>query len=947
MMHCPTPHVPVRSSREPSPNGGRLVSTTGRTLPLLGTTLAADAAGGVARVTVEQRFQNPHAEPLAVTYSLPLPADGAVSGFSFRVGGRLTVGEIDRKHAARERYEAALADGRSAALLEQDRSSLFTQEIGNIPPGEEVIVEVSVDQRLRWLDEGAWEWRFPTVVAPRYLGEAGRVPDADRVSQDVADGPLVARVSIDLAIRDTIAKGARPESPSHAIQASPAGEGLRVELRDPSAARLDRDVVVRWWVARPRVGVTLDTGRAGERAPSRRAHGLLTVVPPTLDGWTHPVRRDLIVLLDTSGSMSGEPLAQAVRVTSALVETLRDDDQLELVEFSDSPRRWKRGPVAATASARREALAWLSALRASGSTEMRSGILAALSGVRDDAQRQVVLITDGQIGFESEVVGTICGRLPAASRLHTVGVGSAVNRSLTGPAARAGHGLEVILGLGEDPERAASRLVTRTSAPLLVDLVLAGSALVDHAPASLPDLFAGAPALIGVALRPEGGDLVLRGRTLEGSWEQTLRVAPTSPGEGNPAVVALFGREAVEDLETRLAAGGRAREIDAEIEGLGLDFQIATRLTSWVAVSKERTVDPGDPRRRERMPHELPHGMSAEGLGLRPAASARVRALHDVRRRSDRVVPARGPGVAAGRGRRRGQEGEDRPEGAPRARLGGGPRHVSGGFEALPRVPRDPVRIRIVVRPAPERVHADHPGRRGRGAPREALPPRALLVLRLPALPDRVGGDRGPPAPVISSRGATMDLDVHLSAIAAGDAGAFGRWLAGAEPPLRRSLRPFAARVDTEAVLQEALLRTWQVAPRHTPDGRPDSLLRLALRIARNLAIDEVRRARSAPMDDEGLEQALAAAEPSAKGEPRAPDPLLRRVIEECRRLLPGKPAEALTARLASGGGEPDETLAERLGMRLNTFLQNFGRARKLLAECLARHKIDLDPGLG
>jgi DNA-directed RNA polymerase specialized sigma24 family protein len=184
-----------------------------------------------------------------------------------------------------------------------------------------------------------------------------------------------------------------------------------------------------------------------------------------------------------------------------------------------------------------------------------------------------------------------------------------------------------------------------------------------------------------------------------------------------------------------------------------------------------------------------------------------------------------------------------------------------------------------------------------------------------------------------------IDLDVHLPAIALGDAGAFGRWLAGAEPCLRRSLRPFAARVDTEAALQEALLRTWQVAPRHAPDGRPDSLLRLALRIARNLAIDEVRRARVAPMEDAALEEALVAESP----EPSAgPDPFLRRVIEECRRLLPGKPAEALAARLASGGAEPDEQLAEQLGMRLNTFLQNFTRARKLLAECLDKRRVDV-----
>jgi RNA polymerase sigma-70 factor (ECF subfamily) len=189
------------------------------------------------------------------------------------------------------------------------------------------------------------------------------------------------------------------------------------------------------------------------------------------------------------------------------------------------------------------------------------------------------------------------------------------------------------------------------------------------------------------------------------------------------------------------------------------------------------------------------------------------------------------------------------------------------------------------------------------------------------------------------------DLDVHLSAIVIGDAAAFGRWVAGAEPSLREGLRSFAAKLDVEAVLQEALLRTWQVAPRHVPDGRDNSLLRLAQRIARNHAIDELRRARAAPTDDEGLERALH----DAGGEPAmiAPDPFLRRVIEKCRELLAGKPAEVLAARLASAGAEPDETLAERLGMRLNTFLQNFGRARKQLAECLEKRKIDLRAEIG
>src|SRR4051794_24215095 len=188
-----------------------------------------------------------------------------------------------------------------------------------------------------------------------------------------------------------------------------------------------------------------------------------------------------------------------------------------------------------------------------------------------------------------------------------------------------------------------------------------------------------------------------------------------------------------------------------------------------------------------------------------------------------------------------------------------------------------------------------------------------------------------------------LDLDQHLPAIAAGDADAFGRWLAGAEHRLRAALRTFAARVDTEAVLQDALLRVWQVAPSHVPDGRPDSLLRLAARIARNRCVDELRRARAEPTDIDDLDRAMTAVASPAR---RPPDPFLRRAIEACREQLAGKPAEVLTARLVCGGCDPDEVLAARLGMRLNTFLQNFTRARKLLAECLQRRRVDLDAEL-
>jgi Ca-activated chloride channel family protein len=248
---------------------------------------------------------------------------------------------------------------------------------------------------------------------------------------------------------------------------------------------------------------------------------------------------------------------------------------------------------------------------------MKDAVREALRPLRAGAQRQVVLVTDGLIGFESEIVASLTQSLPAGSRLHTVGVGASVNRGLTAPAARAGRGVEVVVGLSEDVGLHVARLLARMRRPILTEAAISGSALVDHAPHAIPDVYAGSPLRLALKLRPQGGELHVRGLTYTGTWTGDLAVRPVAAGEGNAAVVTLYGRETVEDLEMSRAAG--ASVSDQDIEKIGLSFQIATRLTSWLAVSEEPTVDPRQPIRRVRIPHDVPQGMSVEGLGLRRA----------------------------------------------------------------------------------------------------------------------------------------------------------------------------------------------------------------------------------------------------------------------------------------------------------------------------------------
>lgn len=194
-----------------------------------------------------------------------------------------------------------------------------------------------------------------------------------------------------------------------------------------------------------------------------------------------------------------------------------------------------------------------------------------------------------------------------------------------------------------------------------------------------------------------------------------------------------------------------------------------------------------------------------------------------------------------------------------------------------------------------------------------------------------------------------MDLDAHLPAILTGDTRAFGRWMAGAEGRIRDSLRSFATVIDVESILQESLLRVWQVAPRFLSDGRPNGLLRLGIRIARNLAVSEVRRTKSRPVADDDLEMALARAE-QVDFTDHGPDPMLRGVLAQCRDRLPAQPRAALDARIGSVGWDgvrSDDDLAMTLGMRVNTFLQNFTRARRMLADCLKKHGVVVGEELG
>jgi Ca-activated chloride channel family protein len=610
-----------------------LVSVDGRTYPLKSARLEARAEGGVAATTFTQTYGNPYQEPLEVLYTLPLPADGAVTGYTIRLGNRVIRGEVRKRDEAKEQYRKALLEGRTAALLEQERADTFTQKLGCLPPGETAEVEIRVVQLLAYLpSEGSerpcWEYRFPTVAGVRYEGAEGRVPDAERLDVDRAGGlGTPARLEASLLVMDGPAQAVLPQAPGRELDLQDRDGGVCVSLRD--SMRLDRDLVIRWAAAQQEVGVRLVEGRGLPGDDGR--YLLITLTPPA--AVREGMARDLTILIDASGSMSGIPISRAKIVAEELLHSLDPEDRFEILAFSNDVKRLVGGLREASPGSVRKALAALHRLEAGGATEMTRAMVEALKPLRPDSQRQVILITDGYIGFEAEVIGEVLRRLVPGARLHAVGIGSAPNRTLIRGAARAGRGVEILVGDDDDARAASRQLLRATVRPVLTDLEVSGPALTSLAPGRPQDVLEGQPLILLAEISASGGELEIRGKqaSTPASWQRRIKIPPSGEKTGTSMqgsittrlttlpLGALFGREAIEDVELQLAADryGRGHQVlEGQIEKLGLRHQIASRKTSLIAISEDPTVDPKDPRRRERLPVEIPAEVSAEGAGL-------------------------------------------------------------------------------------------------------------------------------------------------------------------------------------------------------------------------------------------------------------------------------------------------------------------------------------------
>ena len=680
------------------------IATERGNLPLQAIEVDATLTGLAARVALTQTFGNRFDQPLEATYIFPLPDRAAVTEFHMEVGGRVVEGVLKERGQARAEYDAAVEQGRRASIAEEERPGVFTMRVGNLLPGERVTVRLVMTGPLPW-DEGEATFRFPLVVAPRYIpgspleGEpvgpgtepdTDAVPDASRITPPVLlpgfPNPvdLSIRVRIDPAGLDL----ATLRSSLHAV-VTEDGDGHRLVRVEPGE-RANRDFVLR---ARTGSAAVTTAVTAVEDAEGGRGTFALTLLPPV--GTDAVVPRDLVFVLDRSGSMAGWKMVAARRAVARMVDSLTGRDRFGLLAFDnviETPPALPAGLTVAGDHARFQAVEFLSRLEARGGTEMAAPLAKAVdllisagagdgdpAGPRDLA---LVLVTDGQVGNEDQILRLLAPRLGGV-RVYTVGVDTAVNEGFLKRLAGLGGGACELVESEDRLDAVMDRVHRRIGAPVLTDLELEPAGLeVDLeslAPRRLPALFAGSPLVVSGRFQgsPDGA-VTVRGRDAAGQpWSATV---PATGGDA-PTLTTTWARAHLRDLEDRYATDQTPdRELERRIVDTSLRYGVLCRFTAFVAADVQ-VVNEGGVVHRVLQPVEAPAGWTMfERVGLAAAAMPMARMSGGLQS----AGPFRGR-VAAG--------GPAGPIGQADARLGAvigraGPgrsrRRRSGGFTTHP-----------------------------------------------------------------------------------------------------------------------------------------------------------------------------------------------------------------------------------------------------------------------
>ncbi|MHA7772063.1 VIT and vWA domain-containing protein [Roseibium sp. M-1] len=631
------PVLPAAADPKSEDFSGTVVAEAGGKeihLPLLKADYRVEIDGDIAHVELTQTFLNPTRTPLNATYLFPMNQKAAVHAMRMDLDGESIVARIQKKAEAEATFETAKREGKAAALLTQHRPNMFTQDIAHLMPGRPVTVTLDYVQSVPKID-GAYELVVPMVVGPRYEGagaalssltpkpdKPAKAYDDDRVpvsaepagldtaetigswridrlpayppviGQNAPDEVDPKRVTLDLSLKAPMPVSAL-WSDTHALAVD--GDAIK-SVRFKSGAAIDnKDFVLRYKLA---AESEVTAGVSSHFEAERGGTLSLLIEPPAMPVEDMIGKRELVFVLDTSGSMGGAPMDASKTFMKAAIESLRPVDTFRILRFSNSTSQFSRSSVLATRWNKAKALRFVSGLSAGGGTEIDRAVNAAFDLDQEkDTTRIVVFLSDGYIGDERRVISTVANRIGKA-RIYAFGVGDAVNRFLLDAMAEEGRGFARYIAAGEDAKAAAEDLATRLKTPLLTDISIDwnGLKVADQTPARIPDLFAGGSVRVLGRYHTGGRHTIyvvgiVNGRPARMPLEIDLKAAAGNDERTARALPLIWAREQIFAKNRAYTIGGSSDTgLENEITDLGLTYALQTRFTSFVAVS-ERIVN--------------------------------------------------------------------------------------------------------------------------------------------------------------------------------------------------------------------------------------------------------------------------------------------------------------------------------------------------------------------
>jgi Ca-activated chloride channel family protein len=630
-----TAHTDNKNTDRKSGSGTLLALTSsGQTVgqcPLKHTDVQTEISGYIARVTVKQTFNNPFKDKIEAVYTFPLSENGAVDEMTMKVGSRVIKGNIKKRDEARAIYEAAKASGHVASLLDQERTNIFTQSVANIEPGKDIEITIKYIETLPY-ESGKFTYTFPTVVGPRFnpgepVGKSGggwsndttKVPDASRITPPVvAEGQ---RAGHDISINVHLNAGmpiSQVSSKLHEVTINNSGSGKAdISLAD-RATIPNKDFVLSWNVAEDK----LKSGYVAYRDPAAKdGAGYFTVmlIPPKRVTPDKIAPKEMIFVIDCSGSQSGAPLDKCKETMRYILDHMNANDTFQIIAFSNTQSTFADKPQPVSAEMRAKARQFIDSLQANGGTWMAPAVEKACAIPADSHRLRVVtFMTDGYVGNDYEVLGMV-KKLRGKSRWFAFGTGNSVNRTLIDGIAREGGGEPEYVLLNSSAEAAGKKFYDRISTPVLTDVELHtdGVTTKEVYPKEVSDVWAEKPLYFkGKYFKGGAGTITLKGFAGGKPYEQKLDVKFPESDTKNRGVASMWARAKVDRLMSEDWFGAQSgqpnKEIKDEITNVALDHHILTQYTSFVAV--DEAVTKGSAGKTVNVEVEMPDGVSREGV---------------------------------------------------------------------------------------------------------------------------------------------------------------------------------------------------------------------------------------------------------------------------------------------------------------------------------------------